>query len=112
MAGIKQTVNVSPQDLKDEATITWDLNNGTIATVTLAGNRTLANPKNMIAGGTYIFIVKQDGTGSRTLGYGTAYQWPGGTDPVLSTAASSVDIITFVSDGAVMYGNILKAFAV
>ena len=107
-----RTVNADPQTLTDGANISWDVSSGTFATVTLGGNRTLDNPTNLENGGTYVLIVKQDATGSRTLAYGNAYQWPGGTDPILSTAASSVDIFTFVSDGTVMYGNILKAFAV
>lgn len=100
------------QTLTDGANIAWNLNSGGFATVTLGGNRTLDNPTNMQNGGTYVLIVKQDATGSRTLVYGNAYQWAGGTDPVLSTAVNAVDIFSFVCDGSVMYGNILKAFAV
>lgn len=93
------------QTLTDGANIAWNLNNGGFATVTLAGNRTLDNPTNMKAGASYILIVKQDGTGTRTLAYGTAYLWPGNIDPVLTTAINSVDILTFVSDGTSMYGS-------
>lgn len=97
--------------LTDGANIAWNLASGNIATVTLAGNRTLDNPTNL-AIGTYILKVVQDGTGSRTLAYGNKYFWAGGTNPVLSTAASSIDIITFYSDGTNMYGSCLKGFAV
>ena len=57
----------------------------------------------MVAGGHYTLIVIQDGTGSRVLTYGTAYKFAGGTAPTLSTAANSIDILTFVSDGTSMY---------
>lgn len=97
--------------LADAASIVWALDDNQVAQVTLAGNRALANPTQMVAGHTYILIVKQDATGSRTLSFGTAYKFPGGTDPVMSTAANAVDIITFVSDGTSMYGVAQKAFA-
>ena len=90
--------------LTDGATITPDFTNGNVFTVTLAGNRTLANPTNPKDGATYCIIVKQDGTGSRTLAYGGNYKWEGGTAPTLSTGANAVDILTFISDGTNMYG--------
>jgi hypothetical protein len=90
--------------LTDAASITWNLNTQAVAKVTLGGNRTLANPTNMKDGGTYLVRVIQDGTGTRTLAYGTAYKFPGGVKPVLSTAINAVDILTFMSDGANMYG--------
>lgn len=96
--------------LTDATTITPDFDAGNVQTVTLAGNRTLANPSNLKDGATYIVIVKQDATGSRTLSYGTAYKWPGGSPPVLTTTASAVDILTFVSDGTVLYGVVQGDF--
>lgn len=104
-------VPATSQGLTDGANIAWDASLGAVATVTLAGNRTLSNPTNLKVG-TYIFVVTQDGTGTRTLAYGNNFRWAGGTDAVLSTAANSVDIITFYSDGTLMFGSILKAFAV
>jgi hypothetical protein len=64
--------------------------------VTLAGNRTLANPTNITAGQSGSIFVSQDATGSRTLAYGTYWDFAGGTAPTLSTAASSVDRIDYV----------------
>lgn len=98
--------------LTDGASVAWDLDAAPLAKVTLGGNRTLSNPTNMHDGGSYILRITQDGTGTRTLAYGSAYKWPGGTDPVLSTAAGAIDIITFVSDGTSMFGVIQKGFAV
>lgn len=103
--------NAQSATLTDGASISWNLNSQQAASVTLGGNRTLANPTNMANIGTYVLIVKQDGTGSRTLSYGTAYKWPGGTPPTLSTGANAVDILSFVSDGTNMYGVIQQAFA-
>lgn len=97
--------------LTDATNISWNLETAQVAAVTLGGNRTLDAPTNMKSGGTYILFIIQDATGSRTLAYNAAYKFPGGNDPVLSTAANSIDIITFVSDGTSMYGAIQKAFA-
>jgi hypothetical protein len=103
--------NFSLATLTDAATISWNLNTAQVATVTLAGSRTLANPTNMVAGGTYVLIVKQNASGNNTLGYSSAYKWADASIPVLSTAANAVDVLTFVSDGTNMYGTIQKAFA-
>ena len=103
--------NFISQSLTDGASISWNLASQQNAHVTLGGNRALANPTNLKNGGTYILRVVQDATGSRTLSYGSVYKWPGGVAPTLSTAANAIDILTFVSDGTNMYGNILKAFA-
>lgn len=96
--------NFKKTTLADGTNISWSLNTAQVASVTLAGNRTLDNPTNMVDGGTYILIVKQDGTGTRTLTYGTAYKWSSGTAPTLSTGANAVDILSFISDGTNMYG--------
>tara|TARA_R100001509_G_scaffold165689_1_gene148918 strand:+ start:2485 stop:4254 length:1770 start_codon:yes stop_codon:yes gene_type:complete len=100
-----KTQNFDMTTLTDGANISWDLSQNQVATVTLAGNRTLDAPSNQVAGATYILIVKQDGTGSRTLNTSaSSYKFPGGTEPTLSTGANAVDILTFVSDGSSMFG--------
>jgi hypothetical protein len=86
--------NVAAVSLADAATITTDASTSNIFTVTLAGNRTLANPMNLVAGGTYIWQVTQDNLGAHTLAYGTTFKWPGGTGPTLSTTANAVDMIS------------------
>lgn len=98
------TQNFNATTLTDGANISWDASDNQVASVVLGGNRTLDNPTNMVDGATYILTVKQDATGTRTLAYGTAYKWAGGTAPTLTTDASAVDIITFVCDGTSMYG--------
>lgn len=79
--------------LTDAATINTDANLSNSFAVTLGGNRTLANPTNMRDGGIYNWRVKQDGTGSRTLAYGSKFKWPAGEVPVLSTSAGAIDVI-------------------
>ncbi len=80
--------------LTDAATIATDASLSNHFSVTLGGNRTLGNPTNMRDGGIYNWRIKQDGTGSRTLAYGSKFKWPGGTAPVLSTTANYIDRIT------------------
>lgn len=92
-----------PQTLTDGANIAWDMDLGGSADVTLAGNRTLDNPTNMVDGAIYRLRVKQDGTGGRTLAYGAGYLWPGGVAPTLSAAAGAVDILLWWTDGTDMY---------
>ena len=98
------TQNFNATTLTDAANISWDASVNQVTSVTLAGNRTLDNPTNLVDGATYIIIIKQDGTGTRTLAYGSAYKFPGGNAPVLSTGINDVDIISFVCDGTNMFG--------
>ena len=99
--------NVSAVALTDAANIATDASLGNIFTVTLAGNRTLSNPTNLVSGGVYRWVVTQDATGSRTLAYGTMFKWPGGSAPVLTTTANAVDTIEAVFNGT----NLMATFA-
>lgn len=82
--------------LTDGATITPDFSASNNFTVTLGGNRTLVNPTNLVAGQSGSIFIVQDGTGSRTLAFGSYWDFAGGTAPTLSTAASAVDRIDYV----------------
>lgn len=84
------------------ANVSWDLNTNQVTTLTLDGDLVLNNPTNQVDGSTYIIRPRQDGTGTRLLTYGSVYKFPGGTAPTLTTAASSKDIITCISDGTNM----------
>ena len=82
--------------LTDGANISVDLAASNNFTVTLAGNRTLDNPTNIVAGQSGSIFIVQDGTGSRTLAYGSYYDFAGGTAPTLSTTAAAVDRIDYL----------------
>jgi len=82
--------------LTDGASIAVDFNNGQNFAVQLAGNRTLESPTNCVAGQTGSIFVIQDGTGGRTLSYGTNWKFAGGTAPTLSTAISAVDRLDYI----------------
>ena len=55
-------------------------------------------------------IVKQDGTGSRTMAW-SGIKWPSGVVIDLSTAASSIDVFTFLYDGTDYLGVGALAFS-
>lgn len=99
--------------LTDGATINWDMASGFNASVTLGGNRTLANPTNTIVGRTGAIVVTQDGTGGRTLAYGTNWEAAGAVMPVLSTAIGAKDVIFYwiQSSTSIIITGILKAVA-
>lgn len=80
--------------LSDGATILIDASLANNFRVTLGGNRTLGNPLNLIDGQVFNVRILQDGTGGRTLAYGSMFKFPGGTAPVLSTAANALDFMS------------------
>ena len=95
---IKQVAG-TPVTLTDAASIAVDFSTGTNFVVSLGGNRTLENPSNAVAGQTGHIYVIQDGTGSRTLAFGDAYNFVGGTAPTMSTSVNSVDLLVYNARG-------------
>ena len=85
-------------------TVPWDLSQNQVATLTVTTNSTMNTPTNPQAGSTYVMIVTQGTGGSNTLSFSTAYKFPSGTVPSLSTGSSQVDVLSFVSNGTVLYG--------
>lgn len=81
--------------LTDGTSIATDLSLGNNFSVTLGGNRTLANPSNVTAGQAGVIVITQDGTGSRTLAYGSYWKFAGGTAPTLTITASAVDVLVY-----------------
>ena len=98
--------NIANQILTDGATINWDTSLGSVATVTLGGNRAIAAPTNLKIG-SYILHVIQDGSGNRTLTWNSVFKWPAGVAPVLTTTAGRRDLFSFVCDGTNLYGSYL-----
>ena len=81
--------------LTDGTTITADFALANNFSVTLGGNRTLANPSNLTAGQSGAIFITQDGTGSRTLAFGSHWDFSAGTAPTLTTTASAVDLLVY-----------------
>jgi hypothetical protein len=91
-------------------TKTIDLTSGTFQTVTLTGNCTFTMPT-ATAGKSFVLILVQDSTGSRTATF-TSVKWPAGTAPTITTTATTGrDIIAFFADGTNWYGSAVQAFA-
>ena len=82
--------------LTDGATITPDFATANNFTVTLAGNRTIANPTNLTAGQSGSIFIVQDGTGSRTAAWGSYWDFAAGAAPTLTTDANAVDRVDYV----------------
>tara|TARA_R100001440_G_scaffold35245_1_gene54273 strand:- start:749 stop:1582 length:834 start_codon:yes stop_codon:yes gene_type:complete len=82
--------------LSDGSTITIDMATACHHSVTLAGNRTFAAPSNQVIGQSGSIFITQDGTGSRTATFNSAFKFVGGTAPTLSTAANAVDRIDYI----------------
>lgn len=105
--------SVTPSALTDGANIAVDAALSNNFTVVLAGNRTLDNPTNPTSGQVINIRIRQDATGTRTLAFGTAYWFPGGVDPTLSTAANAVDFMSCQYDATLSAWlcNMTKAYA-
>ena len=82
--------------LSDGSTITIDMATACHHSVTLAGNRTFAAPSNQVVGQSGSIFISQDGTGSRTASFNSAFKFVGGSAPTLSTAANAIDRIDYI----------------
>ena len=83
--------------------ITVSLTNGTVQQLTLTGNATITMPT-AGAGKSFIIMLKQDATGSRSVTWSTV-TWPAATAPTITGTASKQDIYSFFSDGTNWYGT-------
>ena len=82
--------------LSDGATITIDMATACHHSVTLGGNRTFAAPSNQAVGQAGSIFITQDGSGSRTAAFNSAFKFVGGTAPTLTTTASATDRIDYI----------------
>lgn len=84
--------------------------------VSLTANITTTTLSNPPASGTYGEIairLKQDGTGSRTVAWPSSVKWPGGTAPVITASASSVDrvVLSTIDGGTTWDGNFSQDYS-
>lgn len=89
-------------------TIDWTAGNKQKSTLTGNCTYTFTAPSGPC---NILLKVVQDATGSRTVTWPGTVKWPGGTAPTLSTAANSVDIVTFYYDGTNYHGVASLAFS-
>ena len=93
------------------STMSLDFSQSNVFSFTATSNFTLANPSNVVAGGVYYIIVKQDATGGRNISWGSNFKFRGLT-PTLSSAANTTDIITVVAtDTGFLATEILRGYA-
>ena len=82
--------------LTDASSIATNMALSNNFSIQLGGNRTLCNPSNITAGQSGSLFITQDSSGSRTLAYGSYFKFVGGTAPVLSTGAASIDRLDYI----------------
>lgn len=91
-----------------------DLALGNVHALTLTGNVTSMTVSGAAAGNAcwLTIVFTQDGTGSRTIAWPSSFKWPGGSIPVLSTAAGAIDVVTALSvnNGTLWIAGIAKAY--
>lgn len=77
------------------STTTFDFNNFIHTAVTLTGNITTQSVSNARAGKAGVIRFIQDGTGSRTTVWNSAFKFAGGITPTLSTAINAIDVLSY-----------------
>jgi hypothetical protein len=96
----------TPYSANSSTAITLDLANGTVQIITLTGNATITMPT-ATSGKSFVMLLKQDGTGSRTVTWSTV-KWAGGTAPTITSTASRLDLLSFFADGTNWYGAVIS----
>ena len=86
----------------DASTVTFDVNEANVHTVTLGANRVFAI-SNETAGQKFMIRILQDGTGSRTVTWFSTIKWAGGSAPTLTTTANKADVVGFLVTGTDTY---------
>jgi len=95
-------------------TVDLSLEKGNTFEVTLAENTTLTFSDAPISGraGSFTLIIKQDLTGGWTVTLPGTVIWEGGIAPIFSTAANSIDVVSFVTvDGGAAWFGFLGGLA-
>jgi len=102
--------SVAPSTLTSGTTVNTDASLSNSFKLVLAHNATLANPTNLSNGMVLNFIIKQDGTGSRTLAFGSKFTFLDGSPTTIASAANKVSIISGYYDSTddLFYCNMSK----
>ena len=90
--------------LADAAPVAWDCGLNQVTKVTIGANRVLG-ATNFKNGGTYIITIIQDGIGSRTITWGTEFEFEQGA-PDLASGASERTILSFLGHNDKLYGGL------
>lgn len=84
---------------------TVDLANGSLHVLTLTGTCVFTFPT-PTAGRSFMLLLKQDASGSRTATWPVTVLWPGATPPTLTATASKGDKFVFTADGSNWWGSV------
>lgn len=82
-------------------TVSWNADAAKVASASVSGSCTIANPTNQLNGAFY--SLKLNYTGVATIAWGSAFKFPSGIAPSATGTASTADIFTFRSDGTSMF---------
>jgi len=101
-----------PLNLGFGTTFTFDFSAAGDFIIVMNGATSLPNPTARKLGQKGLIYVCQDTSGGRLItSWGSVWKFPGSTKPVLSTAASSVDVISYaVADANQVFCTFAKAF--
>lgn len=103
---LRKDVRNAIKDPQTDNSGAFDLSTGAIQVRTLDGSNGTLTFSNPTAGQTFIVILKQDGTGGRTVTWPTI-KWVNATTPTLTSTANRTDIFAFFYDGTDYYGSIV-----
>lgn len=98
-----QGVRESQASASSGSAYTVSVTAASVLDLTLTANCTLTFPS-PTSGSQFTLLLKQDGTGSRTVTWPAAVRWPSGTAPTLTPTAGKTDVIGFLSDGTYWLG--------
>ena len=102
---LRDAITVESSANNSSTNFAIDLANGTVQVITLTGNWVPSTGwPTATAGQGFRLIVKQDGTGSRTITWPSSVKWPASTAPTITATASKADIFDFESDGTNWFG--------
>lgn len=94
--------------------VTLDIEDGNVFELELTEaitSFTISNPPASAKAGSFTLILKQDTTGGWAVTWPASILWAGGTAPTLTTSASAVDLLCFITTdaGTTWYGMLAGA---
>jgi hypothetical protein len=77
------------------ANTTLDFSTGNNFSLTLGASITLENPTGVTTGQSGMILIQQDGTGSRTLAFGSSWDFPSATAPTVTATADALSSLVY-----------------
>jgi hypothetical protein len=91
-------------------TLSWDLDTNQCTFLTMTNSFVVSNPLNMKKGGTYVLTCLQTSVGGNDAIFDTSYRFNDTPlqSGIIDLTPNRRTVITFVSDGVLMYGDVTK----